>query len=1029
MEFTNLHVHTTYSFLDGYGTPKQYAERLKELGQDKIGLTDHGSTWAHIPFYFQLKEKGIKAILGCEFYYDIDVEEKNKQRYHLTVIAKNNEGLHNLYKLMTFAYKEGMYYKPRIDNNILFQHQKGLVVLSGCMGDGFPVRHAESDPELTLHWMKIMDRNIDDFYIEVSPFFERQVELESIIKLADQAEIPIAMTSDTHFPAPKDHQAQDIMLSIGMKQDYWSQSRIKLWDHLFLLESERASNLAFKLFKERAMEFIGNTNKIAQVANAGFEPAKFLRYGNTPKESRELFEQWIDDGIKKRFGHNYTADKKDRIEYEKGIIIEKDFVDYFLIISDLVKWAKYTKGMLVGAARGSAAGSLIAYVLDITEVNPLNHGLMFERFIDHYRTDPPDIDIDFPHKRRDEIYYYLEKKYGRDHVALLGTISYFKGKNSIWDIGRIFNLPRKDIESLAKNIIERSSGDSRADYCIEDSISEIEEVATMMDRHSEFKLATKIEGQARQSGIHAAAIIISEDELEKYGSFMPYEDKKLLTIDKKYAEDLNLLKVDALGLKQLTVIESVLNLIGKDNTWLYNIPLDDPKAFKILNDHLFSGIFQFEGAALKAVSKQSYPDNFDSMHEISALARPGTLHSGMTTKYLNRRAFVKKFKRKTMEKPTYIHQSLEEITEETLGIVIYQEQVIKIMREIGKMSWKDTKEIRTLISKSKGVEFFNTFLETFTKGAKENGLNEYEIDDLWNGICTFGSWAFNKSHSVSYGYISYWTLYLKANYPAEFIISTLQEEGDEDSIKLLLKEWLEHFDGKFVLLDPNKSEKTFSLKDGIIYGGFSNIKGIGEKQADKIIEARDKVNSIQQFKKLVGAKNFELLRKFNALPTSFKVEQSDLFAQPINEREPDAKIPYEFAQWADFYPIGDDYDEYYKEKNFKYIRDVDDDTTTVRLIGKIKLINLRSINELTVQKKAEHEKRNYRNADLDKFFNLVIEDDTGTIFAGINRFRYADFKDEIFKAKVGGIIALEGDKLDGFMKVQITKMKVLKYAE
>lgn len=1027
MNFNHLHVHSTYSFLDGYGLPHQYIEQLKVNKQTCIGLTDHGSTWGHVPFFFELKKEGLNCILGCEFYYDRDVTEMNKSRYHITLLAKNKNGLLNLYQLLTMANFEGFYYKPRIDDNMLKKYSKDIIVLSGCMGDGFPIRNIENGKSV-MEWMKMMKGIFgENFYCEISPIAKYKNQIRDIISISDKLKIPIAITSDVHFPAKDHHTPEDIMLSIGLKAEYHDSDRMRLMPELYLYDDIELLERLDALFKPASYKkYLSNTSSIVdKCKNIELPPAKPLKYKIDDPE--KLFKTRIKQGWKTR-SIDPVKNKiyKDRCDYEFKMIKEKNFIDYFLIIADLVVWAK--QHMVVGAARGSVAGSLIAWLLQITEVDPLKHGLLFERFIDVTRKDLPDIDLDFPHTKRNMVVDHLIKKYGEDHVSLLGTVNYFKSKNAIWDVGRIFDLPWNERKALAEMIMERSSGDSRSSFCIADSMNEFEEAKKIIKHSPEFKLAADIEGQARQSGVHAAAIVISNEPLIQHGSFINNDGYKVLCMDKYAAEKIGLLKIDVLALKQLTVIDNILSLIKKNNDWLYSLPLNDPKPYTILKDHLFQGIFQFEGDALKVVSRQSEPDDFASMAEISALARPGSLHCGGTTEYLNRRAWDKKIKRKTACPVKYIHPLLKEVSQDTYGVIIYQEQVLNIMRNVGKLSWEDTAKLRKIMSRSMGVEYFNQYYEKFKVGALENGLKEKEAKEIWLQVMTFGSWAFNKSHSISYGYLSYWTLYLKYYHPAEFFICTLREEVDEDPQKYLLREWVNHFKRKFIPLDIEKSDVTFTFKDGIIYGGFSNIKGIGIKAAAKIIEARSKATTLDQFKKMVGNKNFEILKKFNINP-SFRNDQLDLFKNKKLKQE-EVKIDYEtmmtYIPYADLNPIGGKYDTYYKKHNFKYVKDITDDTVDIRLIGKIKLINLRSMQETNMTQKR---KGSYSHPELDKFFNLIIEDDTGTVFIGISRFLYEGMKDEIYKAKVGGIIAIEGKKIAGFYKIQVKKLKVLKAAE
>ena len=944
-KFHHLHVHSSYSFLDGYGLPNQYVDKLKNNGQKAMGLTDHGNTWGHIDFYYSLKKNNIKPVLGVEFYYAQDGINVKNQYYHITIFAKNNEGFINLNKLQTLANKEGFYIKPRIDFEMIKQHKEGLIILSGCMGSGFPIINIAHDEYLVEEWLlSFKDLMKDDFYVEITPMKFRNFEIKKIISLANKLKIKIAVTSDVHFPNKEDWYAEDVMLTIGMKRKYYDSDRMRLPQDLFLWDDNIAKERCKVYLDKNYEEYIKNTNEIIEKCNVEIHKCKrisFFKGDNGEKALKEFNKKIIE--IKKRNSIFNKKEYSERIKYEQNIIVSKGFVDYFLIISDLIEKQKET--MLVGPGRGSSAGSLIAYMFKITSVDPIKHGLFFERFIDITRNDLPDIDIDFPHTKRKEVIQYLINKYGSDRVALLGTLSYFKGKNSIWDVGRIFNLPMKNSKKIASLIIDREAWHPRKHNTVEDTYKEIEEAKILFEKDPQYKYAMKIEGQIRQKSIHAAGVALTNDSLFNYCSLDFVDEMPIACIDKKSSKKIDLLKIDVLSLKQLTILERIINLIGLDLDYLYNLNLEDFETYKFFKKGAFQGVFQFEGSSLKSIAKRVTPKNFSEFQILSALARPGSLTSGATEEYILRENGLKKIK--------YDHPILENITKESKGVIVYQEQIMKILVEMGGISKENSNKIRKLINDTAGKDDLNEYKESFYKGAKKKNIPLSVIEKIWNNIIIFGQYAFNKSHSVSYGYISYWSLFLKTHYLDEFFISNLIEETDDFKIKLFLKEWVYIFKRKFIPLHPDLSEERFSIKDGIIYGGFSNIKGLGDKVAKKIIEYR-KCDNVEIFKKKIGKKTFEILSEFNCIPT-FKNKQLGLFDEEYNEEEKNILIPYKYAPWANLTPIDrNKYSIYYDKYNFIEIKNIKQDEYNRILCIVVEI------------------KENYKDS-----FVLIIEDNSG----------------------------------------------------
>jgi DNA polymerase III subunit alpha len=1044
LDFIHLHTHTGYSFLDGYGLPAQYLDRLEEIGHKSLAITDHGNIWAHVPFWREAKKRnnGTKIIYGCEFYIvDDAMDRHDRHRYHITVMAKNETGQENLHKLITFSNFEGFYYKPRIDFKTLLAHNEGLIVLSGCMGAGVLINNLSKTQYRDKYLKSFKKAFKDDFYIEVSPIEKFAGEVTQILELADEYNIKPVSTSDSHFPSPHDHTAEDLIVCIGTKSNFDDPNRLKLMPELYLFDGAEAEERSALVYPdhspfENTLEIDDKCSDKRVISGQKTFP---LEKNALWKNKEEFFLYQITTGVKFR-GLKKLKDwpvYEKRLAKEVKLINEKNYIDYFLVIQDLCVWAK--KRMLLGPARGSVAGSIVAYVLRITEVDPIPHGLIFERFIDITRNDPPDIDLDFPDEKRHMVIEYLIDKYGEEYTSQLGTIGYFKPKVALWDTRRAYDLPFREAQELVNLIVERSSADARASFCLTDTFDQFERSKAIVKQYPLFKEAAKIEGQIKQHGIHAAGLVVSDQPIDKLGGLVRgTKGERIISMDKKDSEAVGLLKIDLLGLKQLTILENILLLIEKDYDWLYNLPLEDTKTFETFRTNKLWGIFQFEGDAVRMVNKQVQPDKFTNIAEISALARPGSLHCGGTTRYINYRAHEMGFDIPTKKKVQYIHPMLETLAGETYGIVVYQEQVLTIVKELGGMNWEDATALRKIMSKSLGVEYFRTYESKFIEGAGKNGVTKEIAQIIWENVCTFGSWAFNKSHSVSYGLLSYWTAYLKTHYPAEFYISTIRKENDDDIIKKLLREWVDR-GGKFEPLDLEKSEQNFTLKEGIIYGGFQNVKGIGEKAADKIVATRPWSNS-KDFRKALGKRGLESLHLLGKLPEGLiakgDINQTDLFdgitgaiidtfKEIGNPKGMD--IITDLLPWADLYPIGEGFQDWYDKYEGKWtlIKDVTERTEEVIILAKITRLNLRDVFEagITAQKDLTKIKR----PDLHEFLIMQMEDDTGQILAGINRYKFGKFKKLIFEESgVGSVIVFQGRKVPGFNKIDISKLKVLK---
>lgn len=669
---------------------------------------------------------------------------------------------------------------------------------------------------------------------------------------------------------------------------------------------------------------------------------------------------------------------EDRLDYELDLIYSKGYADYFMITSDMIKFAKRT--MLVGPSRGSSAGSLVCYLLDITEVDPIKHKLLFERFIDVNRFDLPDIDIDFPDNKRSEVFDYLVRKYGRNKVRILGTVNKLMPKSAIGEFAQGLGIPKYETEAVKGAIIERSSGDARAAMRIGDTFDTTDPGKEFIEKYPAMRLVGAIEGHAAHSGKHAAGVIVATEPLSNYGGINTRDD--IMMMDKRDAEHIGLLKIDCLGLRTLSIIESTIDQIpGISKRDVYNLPLDDEKTFKIFNDMRLNGIFQFEGYALQSLTRQMGVHEFEDIVAITALARPGALNSGGASR------FVKYHTGK--EEPRYYGAVHESLTRSTHGVTVYQEQMMEIAREIGRFSWEDVQTLRRAASKSLGDEFFGKFKDKFLNGANQSGLNLEQAEAVWNDISHSGSWSFNKSHAVSYAMISYWTAYFKAHYPLEFAIASLNNARDDDHAIKLLRDMIKHEGMEYLPVDTEKSGKYWEVIDGKLVGGLINMKGIGEKKANDFIKMRSgkKRPTPSFWRKMENPEtNFDVI-----FPT--KHFWGQLFADPRTYGLHNPPIHIETI----------------------------DEPGEYMFVGCLVDRNLRDLNEYTFLKK--------RNGEIitedHLYLNMTVEDDTDSIICSISRWKFEELGGKIIaeQGKVGESWYLIKGKVQGaWRKIAISSI-------
>ena len=735
----NLHTHTTHSYMSALSTLEELAEKSLELGLKHLAITDFMNVSGHKDLERVCKNTGLKPIYGCELHITDDKSYKSYNYNNLIALAKTQEGYKNLLKLVSAGWTEKFYARARVDLKEIRQFREGIVFILPTFRS--PLWSMKESSELAGEEFRRLEKICGELWIEVNALTHPAEFSDSIYwwrlvadnNLYDKT----LLSTDVRCHNNEHYDVLESLFCLRDRKVLSDENHYKPGpDHHLKSEDELKKILeeSYNTFNwKRTLE---NTDKLAGECSVELPTTDSVKFRYSG-DKLELMRLMIEEGIVDR-NLQHSVEFDERLEYELKLVKEKGFIDYFLVIRDLIKHAK-DSGIIVGPARGSAAGSLVCYLLHIVDINPLKYGLMFERFIDVNRTDMPDIDIDFQDDRRDEVKAYLVEKYGEDKVGTLMTTMTFKGKMCLQDLGRVGEVPRDKTVFIKDQIIERSGGDSRAGFTIEDALASNEKIRVVFDEFPILRQAQVLEGRYRQFGQHAAGVVISNEPLTDIVAFYQRAGQRIVSITGKEAESYGLLKIDLLGLNTLTVLDKTLKLIEKTSglkLCLQDIPLNDATVYESFPDkYTLSSIFQMDGSAVQQVFKDLAPKNFHELAAVNALGRPGPLHSGSTTKYILRKS--------GKEKVEYTHECLKPILEESYGVTIYQEQVMRIMREIGEFSWADTNMIRKVMSKRTGVEFFNKFYEKFLVGAKDK-MDKATIDEIWNNTCTFGSWAFNK---------------------------------------------------------------------------------------------------------------------------------------------------------------------------------------------------------------------------------------------------------------------------------------------
>lgn len=856
-KFVNLHVHTYYSILDGLSAPETYVKKAIEQGAPAIAITDHGTMHGAIEFYKACKKHNIKPILGCEVYIAFNkLTDKRHQidnkRTHAVLLAETQEGYENLLAMATVASLEGYYYKPRVDWDLMKKHSKGIIALSGCMQGDVPQAVLNSDTgrakEMIERFQSVFGKN--NFFLELMhhPALTQQRTInEGLIKLAKELDVPVVATADVHYVTPEDNVAQDIMTCIASARNLDDPGRFSMMNADYSMHDPQK---VIDYFKDTP-EAIENTLKIADRCNLEFDfetyriPTFPTPEGKSDLEyMRELCFQGLitryklaEKGLKTEKDVLDSKDEnikglRDRLEYELKIISDMGFVGYFLIVWDFVKWAKDHE-IIVGPGRGSAAGALVSYCLDITTIDPLKYNLLFERFLNPARISMPDIDLDFADNRRDEVIDYVAQKYGRDQVAQICTFGTLAARAAIKDVGRTMGIPFIKMNEFAKLIPERPG------TTLEEALEKSSELRDAIEKDDSFKevmeSALKLEGAVRHVSVHACAVVIADEPLTKYTALMrpPKDEHGLITqYSAKPLEALGLLKMDFLGLKNLTILQTTLKIIERtkgDTINLKKIPIDDKKAYALMARGETTGVFQLESAGMKRYLKELRPTEFEDIIAMVSLYRPGPME--WIPDYI-----AGKQGRKKAE---YAHPSLEPILKTTYGIAIYQEQILQIAQVFGGFSLGEADLLRRAIGKKIATEL-EAQHEKFIEGAIKKGHPKNLAIEIFEKVIEpFAGYGFNKSHAACYAMIAYQTAYLKARYPTEFMTALMSADSDNtDRIVIEIGE-CEQMGIQVLPPDVNESRSNFTVvEDGKIRFGLSAIKGLGESSVRRIIDAR-----------------------------------------------------------------------------------------------------------------------------------------------------------------------------------------------
>ncbi|MDR1511656.1 MAG: DNA polymerase III subunit alpha [Endomicrobium sp.] len=863
-EFVHLHNHTEYSLLDGAcritndrGDPSELFDLIaKEYKMPALAITDHGNMYGAIEFYQSAKKSGIKPIVGCEVYvapksrFDkSDVRKKNGENYnHLTLIAKDFKGYQNLMKIVSVGFTEGFYYRPRVDKEILRKYNSGLITFSGCLAGevaSYLIKgNFEKAQGVAIEYRDIFGK--DNFYIEImdNGLEDQRRVIPDLIKLSKKTAIPLVATNDCHFLRKEDYQIHDILLCVGIGKILDDSKRLRFDSDLFCYRSAEDMQKTFSY----APEAIKNTLEITEKVNVEIAMDKFLLplfpVPKGYKSDYEYLETLCRKGLVLRYGGEIEKEQEDRLNHELSVINKMGFASYFLIVSDFIKYAK-DHGIPVGPGRGSGTGAMIAYTLGITDICPLKYGLLFERFLNTDRCSMPDLDIDFADSGRDEVINYVRQKYGEKKCAQIITFGAMQSRLVIRDVARVMGFTPAESNRIAKLITQNAN--------VSEALKHSKELLSLVE--SDEKIANlitasrKLEGLKRHTGIHAAGMVIANEEITNY-SPLAKGSKDILTTqyDGSILPQLGLLKIDFLGLRVLTVIDECVKFIKKKNSSfnLDCISLNDKKTYELLSEAKTMGVFQLESRGMRGLIKKLKPNRIEDIIALVALYRPGPMGSGMLDDFVNRKHGKTKI--------VFDHPLQKPILEDTYGVILYQEQVMKMSETLAGFTPGEADNLRKAMSKKK-TEVIKKEKEKFINGAKKNCVDRGTAEKIFNNIVAFAGYGFNKSHSAAYSLISYRTAYLKANYPLEYFTALLSSEigrsvmkNDEENKLAMYLDDMSVIGIKLLPPDVQCSDGKFKIESSGIRFGLLAVKNVGESVTNSIERARLDGTQIKKFK-------------------------------------------------------------------------------------------------------------------------------------------------------------------------------------
>jgi len=857
MGFTHLHLHTEYSLLDGMNKIEELAPRIKELGMDAVAVTDHGNMYGVMEFYETMKKAGIKPIIGVEVYIapnGIEKKEKDEERFHLILLAKSLKGYKNLTKIVTESYIKGFYYKPRIDFETLKKYNEDIIAMTACLQGEISAKALRGDlQEVKKALYKYLDIfGKENFFIEVQNHGleeERRV-IEVAKTLRDTEGVKLVATNDAHYLRKEDAHAHDILLCVQTLRPFDDPERMRFPSEEFYVKSEEEMLSTFKGLEEA----VYNTELIKEMCNIEFDfssyhlPVYKKDENWDPSKNKEYLEELTFKGLKEKYGDK-ANEVTERARYELDIIEKMGFTDYFLIVQDFINYAR-TNDIPVGPGRGSAAGSIVSYALGITEIDPIKYNLFFERFLNPERISMPDIDVDFGDRGRDAVIEYVRKKYGESHVAQIATFGKMEARQVVRDVGRALKFSYQETDKIAKLIPQGLK--------LKEALQTLPDLRKLYEdeRYKElFDVALKLEGVVRNFSTHAAGVVIGDAPLTEYLPLQTDKDNAVITqFDKDVVEHIGLLKMDFLGIKNLTIIQDTVNMLKAKGIEIdiTKIPEDDKETFDMLKRGDSVGVFQLESAGMRRVLKGVQPDSIEDLTAVVALYRPGTIKAGGIEEYINRKS--------GKTKVTYPHPKLEPILQNTYGIIVYQEQVMQIANVLAGYTMAEADTLRKAIGK-KIPEIMKAQRDVFVQKSVANGVDKGVAEKIFDLIEFFAGYGFNKSHAVSYATLAYRTAYLKAHFPKEYFTAILNSYiGNEDKTRETLLEAI----SKGIPVYPpdiNKSDAIFKVEGEGIRFGFLGIKNVGEAAINEVIKER------------IANGPFSSFKDFERRTSSFKVNK------------------------------------------------------------------------------------------------------------------------------------------------------------